>query len=83
MPKTRGILIDKKIRSGGKIIDLRITPDKKRQVYLEYHTSNKNIQKDMIMNLKLITEIEIEYDEYAIVEKGKGNILVIKNIKVF
>ena len=82
MPKIRGILIDKQIRQGGNVVDLRITPDKKRQVYLEYHTSNKNIKKDTIINLKLITEIEAEYDEYALVNNGKGNTLVIKKIKV-
>lgn len=77
----KGILTRKRIREGSKIIDLVITPDKKRQVYLEYHLRKKN-KKNKIMNISLISEIEVEYDEIAIEKTGIGNTLIINKIKV-
>jgi|TARA_B110000211_G_C13961656_1_gene500868 hypothetical protein len=81
MPKTKGILTDKNVRDGGKIIDIRITPDKKRQVYLEIH-KRKTESWDKILTTDLISEIEVTYDEYALVKEGKGNTLVVKKIRV-
>jgi len=77
----KGILTRKRIREGSKIIDLVITPDKKRQVYLEYHLRKKN-KKNKIMNISLISEIEVEYEEIAIEKTGIGNTLIINKIKV-
>lgn len=77
----KGILTRKRIREGSKIIDLVITPDKKRQVYLEYHLRKKN-RKNKIMNISLISEIEVEYEEIAIEKTGIGNTLIINKIKV-
>ena len=77
----KGILTRKRIREGSKIIDLVLTPDKKRQVYLEYHLRKKN-KKNKIMNISLISEIEVEYEEIAIEKTGIGNTLIINKIKV-
>lgn len=76
-----GILTDKDT-SNKEVYYLMVTPDRKKQIYLQFPRPKKNeVMKNLIQSIPLVSVLEIEYDEF-LDKKTKTHKYIIRSLKL-